>query len=132
MCSVHKLVANVMTALDSRKSKLRMHYEQHLNSFYEIDNLLKKLANNKLESNIIASARNNLNISPVLENVDKAGPTRHMWEENNYGEKGVQPNKEKFTSQNGNFGEILLNKLHAKKVLDHLSPDEPIESETRS
>ena len=62
---------------------------------------------------------NNLNIGPVAEGVNKTGLIRCMWEANNHREKGVQPNRENFVSQKGNFAEILLNKSHAKKVLDY-------------
>ena len=40
--------------------------------------------------------------------------------------------KEQFISQKGNFGEILINKIYTKKILDHLSPEESIESEIPS
>ena len=76
--------------------------------------------------------RNNLNIGPVIENVDKTGLIRHVWEANNHGEMSMQPNKEKFVNQKSNFAKILLNKSFAKKVLDYLSPDESIDLETGS
>ena len=110
MRSVHKLVANVMTASDSRKSKPRMHYKQCLNSFHEIDKLLKKFTNDKSKNNKIVSIRNNLNISPIEEDINARGPTRHLWEANNHREKGMQLNKENFASQKGNFSEILPSK----------------------
>ena len=59
--------------------------------------------------------RNNLNIGPVIENVDKTGLIRHVWEANNHGEKCAQPNKKNFISKKSNFAEILLNKSDAKK-----------------
>ena len=37
--------------------------------------------------------RNNLNVGPITEDVDKTGPTRHIWEANNHREKGMQPKK---------------------------------------
>ena len=55
VCSIYKLVANIMTAVDLRQSKLRIHYKQYLNSFHEMDVLVKKLTNNKLETYKIAS-----------------------------------------------------------------------------
>ena len=88
-CSICKLVARVITASNSRKSKLRMHCKQHLNSFWEIDKFLKKLTNDKLENNKVVSMRNNLNVGPVIDDVHKTGLTRHMWEVNNHGEKGM-------------------------------------------
>ena len=109
-----------------------MHCKQYLNSFHEINELLKKFANDKLENNKIESMCNNLNVSPVAEDIDKTDPIRHAWEVNNHSEKGMQPNKENFVSQKGNFAEILLKKSHAKKVLDYLSPDKPIDFETGS
>ena len=78
MRSVHKLVANVMTASDSRKSKPRMHYKQCLNSFHEIDKLLKKLTNDKLQNNKIVAMHNNLNFGPVADDVDTRGLARHL------------------------------------------------------
>ena len=52
--------------------------------------------------------------------------------ENWHGEKGTQAVKEQFVSQKGNFGEIIINKLCTNKVLDHLSPEDSIESEIPS
>ena len=59
---------------------------------------------------------NNLNAGPMIEDVDKSGPTRRAWEENNHREKGMRLNEENFISQKGNFGEILLNKSYTKKI----------------
>ena len=132
VCSICKLVANIMTAKDSAESKLRMHCKQYLNSFHEIDKLIKKLTNDKSENNKIVSVCNNLNVGDVINDTDNTGPVRFTWEANWHGEKGMQAVKDLFVSQKGNFGEILINKLHANKVLDHLSPEENVESDIGS
>ena len=44
----------------------------------------------------------------------------------------MQPQKENFISQKGNFSKILVNKSYTKKVLNNLSPDENFDSKTRS
>ena len=44
----------------------------------------------------------------------------------------MQDPKEKFASQKGNISEIMINKLCTEKVLEHLSPEESIKSETAS
>ena len=89
MYSICKLVANVMIASNLRKLKLRSHYKQCLNSFHKINELLKKLINNKSENNKITSMRNNLNVGLVIEDVDARGPTRHLWEASYQREKGM-------------------------------------------
>ena len=43
ICSIYKLVANIMTAVDTRKSKLRTHYKQCLNAFHQMDVLNEEL-----------------------------------------------------------------------------------------
>ena len=40
ICSIYKLVANIMTAVETRKSKLRAHYKQYLNAFHQMDALI--------------------------------------------------------------------------------------------
>jgi len=130
--SIYKLVAHIMTAKDSAESKLRIHYKQYLNSFHDIDMLIKKLTNDKSESNKIVSMYNNLNVGDIINDTDNTGPVRFTWEANWHGEKGIQAVKDLFVSQKGNFGEILINKLYANKVLDYLSPEENVESDVGS
>ena len=97
-----------------------------------MDVLVKKLTNDKSETYKIASMYNNLNVGGIINDVDETGPIRFTWEGNWHGEKGIQAVKEQFISQKGNFGEILINKIYTKKILDHLSPEESIELEIPS
>ena len=55
---------------------------------------------------------------------------RFTWEVNWQGEKGTQDPEEKLLSQKRHFSKIVTNKLCMEKVLDHLSPEESIKSET--
>ena len=121
ICSFHKLVSNIMTASDSRKSKLRIHYKQYLNALHKIDVLIKKLTNDKSDNHKCITMYNNLNIPCVINDIDERGPITLQWEANHHGEKGIQIPKEKFVSQKGNFGEIMIHKMCIEKVLDHLS-----------
>ena len=114
--SLCKLVANLMTSVDSKESKLSAHYKQYLNSFHKMDVVIKKLTNDKSNTPKIVSMYNNLNVDGVINDVDEYGPIRFTWEGNWHGEKGIQAVKEQFISQKGNFGEILINKMHAKKI----------------
>ena len=73
---------------------------------------------------------NNLNTSHIVNDVDYSGPIRFAQEANQHGKKGMQIRN--FASKKGNFGKMLVNKLHAKKVLDRLNLDESIEFKTAS
>ena len=127
--SLCKLVANLMTAVDSKESKLSAHCKQDLNSFHKMGAVIKKLTNDKSDTPKIVSMRNNLNVGGVINDADEHGPIRFTQEGNWHGEKGIQAVKEQFISQKGNFGAILINKMHAKKNLHHLSPEDSIEYE---
>ena len=103
ICNICELVSNIMKAVDLRKSKPRMHYKQCLNAFYQIDELTKKLTNDKSDNNRCVSMCNNLNVGGVISDVDFSGPVRFTWEENWHGEKGIQAVKEQFVSQKVNL-----------------------------
>ena len=128
ICSIYKFTANVMTAKDAKESKLTMHYKQYLNSFHDVEEMIKKLKNDKSEINRIVSMCNNLNGGGVIKDIDRNGPIRFTWEANHHGEKIMQLFKELFVNQKDDFEEIMINKFYAKKVLDHLSPEESIKS----
>ena len=132
ICGLYKLIANIMTAVDSKKSKLQIHYKQYLNAFSKMDELIKTLSNDASDSNRCVSTYNNLNVGCIIRDIEFGGPIRFTWEGNWHGEKGIQPVKEQFVSQKGKFGEVMINKLYTNKVLEHLSPNASMESENVS
>ena len=64
---------------------------------------------------------NHLNIDSFIDDIKRLGPLKFMWEGNEHGEKCIQTAKNEFVSKKGNFGEVLIKKIHTKKILSNLS-----------
>ena len=56
-----------------------------------------------------------------MDNLANNSYLRHEWEGNEYGEKYIQYVKDEFTNKKGKFAEILIYKLHSKKIMNYLS-----------
>ena len=110
-----------MTSDGSNIMKLDMHVKQCLNEFHKIDQLLKTVTNDTTHIPRWISQYNHLNVDSVIDDIKRLGTLKHMWEGNEHGEKHMQTAKSEFVSKKGNFGEILIKKTCAKKVLSNLS-----------
>ena len=58
---------------------------------------------------------NHSNTDSVIDDIKQLGPLKFVWEGNEHGEKHMQTAKNEFVSKKGNFGEVLIKKIHAKK-----------------
>ena len=119
--SLHEMISNIMGSDGSNVMKLQMHIKQHMNEFHKMDQLLKTVMNDTKETPRWISQYNHLNIDSVIDDIKRLGPLKFMWEGNEHGEKYIQTAKNEFASQKGNFGEVLIKKIHAKKILSNLS-----------
>ena len=128
ICGLYKLIANIITAANSNKSKLQTYYKQYLNAFSKMNKLIKTLSKDASDSNRCVSTYNNLNVGCIIRDIEFGGPIRFTWEGNWHREKGIQPVKEQFISQKGKFGKVIINKLYTNKVLEHLSLNASTES----
>ena len=95
---MYKLLANIMTSINSKKSKLSIHIKQYLNAFNDIDVLIKKLSNDTSKNYKYISIYNYLNIPDVFRDIDNNGLIPFTWEGNEHGEKRIQTAKEEFVS----------------------------------
>ena len=48
----------------------------------------------------------------------------NFWDDNEHGEKGMQPVKNEFTTTKGKFARILIEKLCLNKIMSHLTNDD--------
>ena len=132
LCSLHKMISNIMASDGTNFMKLQIHIKQYLNEFHKMDQLLKKLKNETGEIPRWISQYNHLNIDSVIDDIKRMGPLKFMWEGNEHGEKYIQTAKNEFVSKKGNFGEVLIKKICAKKILSNLSNYDENESITNS
>ena len=65
-----KWIVSITITVNSRKSKLQIHYKQHLSAFNKMSVLRKKLTNDTSDKYRCLSTCNNLNTSGVIDNFD--------------------------------------------------------------
>ena len=119
-CSLHQLISNTMTEVDSKKSKMSIHTKQCSNSLNKDNTKIKKLTNNTSDSRMCVTLCNHLNIPEVINETDWSGTYLFKWEANRHAEEGTQTAKEMFVSQRGNFGEAMFMKICMKKTLQNM------------
>ena len=110
-----------MTAINVRKLKLNAHKKQYLNSLNDVNALISKLTNDKLDNFSSVYMQNAPN---ALNSVDCNSLMKSTLEEDQDREKRMKILKKNFTYQKCNFSITIAKKTHAKKVLHHLSTED--------
>ena len=115
------LTAQLKTSNEQNIPNLNIYYKQYMHELHHFDQKLKILSNEKEKKPIWIMQYNNLNIPWAFNDLENCGYLGNTHDGKHNTEKGIQSAKGEFTTKKGKFAANIMEKMHSKKLLNHLA-----------